>query len=217
MKIFIDIGHGGLEVGAIAKDGRLEKDLNLVVGMRVRGLLIQNGFDVKCSREMDVDVSLEERCMVANEWGADLFISIHHNAGGGRGFEVIHSLTLGEGKKFADILGSEYLAFNNLRNVYSRESETDKGKDYYYVIRYSNMPSVISEFCFIDTADIKSFNAENEAQCIFRACLRYKGQHWAQSSWDELRAKGVQILEMRFDDKITRGEVFCLLNQIVKR
>lgn len=40
--------------------------------------------------------------------------------------------------------------------------------------------------------------------------------HWAQSAFDELKAKGITINETRFDDNITRAEVFVLLNQILK-
>lgn len=41
-------------------------------------------------------------------------------------------------------------------------------------------------------------------------------EHWAQKAFDELNVKGIKINETRFDDKITRGEIFVLLNQIIK-
>ena len=41
-------------------------------------------------------------------------------------------------------------------------------------------------------------------------------KHWAQVAFDELNVKGIKISETRFDDKITRAEIFVLLNQIVK-
>ena len=39
-------------------------------------------------------------------------------------------------------------------------------------------------------------------------------EHWAQQYYDSLIDKGVRIDETRFDDKITRGEVFALLDRI---
>ena len=41
-------------------------------------------------------------------------------------------------------------------------------------------------------------------------------EQWAQKHYDSLIAKGVEINEKRFDDSITRGEVFALLDWIVK-
>lgn len=40
--------------------------------------------------------------------------------------------------------------------------------------------------------------------------------HWAEKEYQELLNKGIEIHERRFDDKITRGEVFALLNRILK-
>jgi N-acetyl-anhydromuramyl-L-alanine amidase AmpD len=40
--------------------------------------------------------------------------------------------------------------------------------------------------------------------------------HWALDSWKKLNEKGIKINEQHFDDNITRGELFSLLNQIVK-
>jgi len=40
--------------------------------------------------------------------------------------------------------------------------------------------------------------------------------HWAEKHFESLKAKGIQISEKRFDDKITRGELFAMLDRIVK-
>ena len=45
---------------------------------------------------------------------------------------------------------------------------------------------------------------------------KHEEEHWAQKFYDSLRKKGIVIHEERFDDKITRGEVFALLDQVVK-
>ena len=41
--------------------------------------------------------------------------------------------------------------------------------------------------------------------------------HWAQGVFDFLKSQGIEIHETRFDDKITRGEVFALLAQIIEK
>jgi N-acetylmuramoyl-L-alanine amidase len=99
--VFIDPGHGGPETGAVhvGKDGKvdlIERDLNLAVGLKLRALLEQDGFKVAMSRtsadsantprrDWNEDGRLTNRdeyqAVVdrANESGADLFVSIHHN------------------------------------------------------------------------------------------------------------------------------------------
>jgi len=93
--ICIDPGHGGYDPGACAQGAR-EKDITLQIGLQLRDLLRQAGFTVVMTRETDlspggwtrVDADLRERCRISNLEGADVFLSIHVNAGGGRGAEI---------------------------------------------------------------------------------------------------------------------------------
>jgi len=81
VKIFIDPGHGGPEPGAIGPSGLRESDVNLRVATALRNCLVEyGGATVMMSRTGDVDVSLAGRTAAANQWGADRFISVHHNA-----------------------------------------------------------------------------------------------------------------------------------------
>jgi N-acetylmuramoyl-L-alanine amidase len=80
-KVVIDAGHGGKDSGARGKNS-LEKDITLAVALKV-GEYIGNHFsdvEVIYTRKEDVFVGLDERTKIANESGADLFISIHCNA-----------------------------------------------------------------------------------------------------------------------------------------
>ncbi len=80
-KIVIDPGHGGHDTGTIGPSGLEEKDLVLDVALRLGNLLReQAGSDVVLTRSTDVFIPLEERTAIANEKGADLFISIHANS-----------------------------------------------------------------------------------------------------------------------------------------
>lgn len=89
--IVIDPGHSGWDPGAIAIDGRPEKDYTLHLSLAVRDQLLKR-FDctVLMTRETDVALAppgqlaadLNARAMVANQAGADLFMSNHHDAGG---------------------------------------------------------------------------------------------------------------------------------------
>ena len=80
-RIVIDPGHGGHDTGTLGPTGLAEKDVVLDVGLRLRRLLeAKTGAEVVMTRSDDTFIPLEERTAIANEKGADLFISVHANA-----------------------------------------------------------------------------------------------------------------------------------------
>jgi N-acetylmuramoyl-L-alanine amidase len=92
--IVIDPGHGGKDPGAVSESGLMEKDVVLDIAKRVKTLL-ESGEDyqVYLTRESDIYIPLEGRTAFANLKKADLFISIHINAGrrkGARGIETFY-------------------------------------------------------------------------------------------------------------------------------
>jgi N-acetylmuramoyl-L-alanine amidase len=79
--VVIDPGHGGEETGAKGLAGTLEKDVALQIARRLKGLLVNNlGLQVFMTREKDDYVDLDTRTATANNYKADIFISIHANA-----------------------------------------------------------------------------------------------------------------------------------------
>jgi len=80
-KIVIDPGHGGHDTGTIGPNGLEEKDLVLDVGRRL-GKLLQTrlGAEVIYTRKDDTFIPLETRTAIANQEGADLFVSVHANS-----------------------------------------------------------------------------------------------------------------------------------------
>ncbi len=87
-KIYLDPGHGGTDPGAQG-NGLQEKNVTLAIALKVRDILNRDyeGHTIRMSRSSDVTVSLPQRTNDANSWGADYFVSIHINAGGGTGYE----------------------------------------------------------------------------------------------------------------------------------
>ena len=80
-KVVIDPGHGGQDTGAMGRKSK-EKDIVLSVSLKL-GKYIENAFpdvEVIYTRKTDVFVPLDKRSKLANEKGADLFISVHCNA-----------------------------------------------------------------------------------------------------------------------------------------
>lgn len=80
IKIAIDAGHGGSELGAIGCLGDKEKDINLLYAKALEQELRSKGADVLMTRTEDVYVGLQDRVELANKEDSVIFISLHGNA-----------------------------------------------------------------------------------------------------------------------------------------
>ncbi len=82
--VVIDAGHGGKDPGNLGtrRYKTTEKDIALIVALKLGGYIEENFEDVKViyTRSTDVLVDLQERAQIANRAEADLFISIHCDA-----------------------------------------------------------------------------------------------------------------------------------------
>jgi N-acetylmuramoyl-L-alanine amidase len=80
--IVIDPGHGGKDSGTKSTvQAAFEKDYTLDWALRLRWLLITNGWKVFLTRTNDLELSLLERVALADRANADLFLSLHFNSG----------------------------------------------------------------------------------------------------------------------------------------
>jgi len=80
-RVVIDPGHGGFDSGAVGKNGLQEKEVTLDLGRRLHQALAERGrVRSFLTRTGDYYVPLSERTVIANQYRADLFISIHINA-----------------------------------------------------------------------------------------------------------------------------------------
>lgn len=84
--IVIDPGHGGRKkVGdsspnnATGPTGTKEKDVALIIGLKLAQLLIAQGQTVLLTRDKDVNISLIDRAAIAKNVNAKVFVSIHFN------------------------------------------------------------------------------------------------------------------------------------------
>lgn len=170
-KVYIDAGHGGSDPGAVKCI--VERDVNLVMALACRDYLNANGVSTKMSRTSNsTNTSINSMAREANNWGADLVISIHNNAGGGDGFEVYHTVGGGEGKTLAQNIEAEVKKIGqNSRGLKTRR-DTD-GTDYYGMIRLTNAPAVIVEGVFVDNAtDVRIADTVAEQQAFGYAYAR---------------------------------------------
>jgi N-acetylmuramoyl-L-alanine amidase/putative methionine-R-sulfoxide reductase with GAF domain len=80
MRIVVDAGHGGWDLGTVGRRGLLEKDLVLEISQRLGKLLESRlGAEVIYTRPDDNYITLDERASIANQSQADLFVSVHAN------------------------------------------------------------------------------------------------------------------------------------------
>lgn len=160
--VCIDPGHGGTSSGA-ANGKRMEKNDNLRLSLLVRDILEERGYTVVMTRSDDSDVSLEDRCKIANKARASLFVSIHRNSStspDAMGMEMwVHSSSPTDDTLLAqNILDNlEVTGISQNRGIHSGYRD---GADLnYYINRNTKMPSCLAEIGFISSkADNKDFD-----------------------------------------------------------
>ena len=177
--VVLDPGHGGKDPGT-AHNGLVEKDLNLKIAQYCKNELKEyTGVTVYMTRETDIllgnnaSEDLWNRVAKAKGWGADLFVSIHINSGGGKGAEVWYptenyNANIGkQGKEVAQEIIEELkkigLSTHGNGGIYTKLADGSKYEyadgssgDYYGIIRHSKnagFPGIIVEHAFIDNED----------------------------------------------------------------
>ncbi len=168
--VYLDAGHGGYDNGA--SDGnRREKNDTLRLALAVGEILQNNGVDVGYTRVEDVYDSPLRKAQIANEAGADLFVSFHRNAAEYRnqynGVQTLIFDNSGVKKQMADAI-NEALAEVGFKNI-GTEVRRDLA-----VLRRTKMPALLVEAGFIDSdTDNAIFdeNFDDMAQAIAYAIL----------------------------------------------
>lgn len=164
----IDIGHNvPYDTGAVGI--RKEDDLNRLVGNTLISKLRERGIKVvNCTPNTakSLNDSLYQRVITANNSGATLFVSIHHNAcPGGYGAEVLcikNNYQGGLSTKVGEAILNE-LSSLGLRN------RGVKDRRNLYVINNTSMPALLVECAFVDSSlDMANYNPEKTAAAIYK-------------------------------------------------
>lgn len=179
--VCIDPGHNasGVDTGA-AGNGLYEQDITLKIALKLKSLLEASGLKVVMTRESgnvpgsysNVEGSLQARCAISNTAEADLFVSIHVNAGGGTGAEVWVLARGGNAEKAAkDVL-------EQLVDCGFRDRGVKTAND--YVLNYTDAPAILTENGFIDTvADAEKLKSdaflESLAEAHAKGICKYFG------------------------------------------
>ena len=171
MKVFLGVGHGGSDPGAVANNVK-EKDLNLSIAKACRDVLLKHGVEVKMSRAKDENDTLSEEIKECNAFAPDLAVDIHNNGGGGDGAEAFYHYGGGKSKTLAENILSEVVKVGqNSRGAKIRKNAN--AKDYYGFIRETSCPAVIVECAFVDNAsDLKILATESDRQKVGQAIAK---------------------------------------------
>jgi N-acetylmuramoyl-L-alanine amidase len=140
--VVIDAGHGGHDRGAQA--GKVyEKHLCLDTATRLEAYLKGMGFNTVMTRRSDYFVSLPGRTSIANQYRDAIFVSVHYNSTWNENASGLETFFCNP--------SSQPLAAMVQSGALRRVRALDRGPKFarYYVIRNTNMPSILVECGFV--------------------------------------------------------------------
>ncbi|NLU06725.1 MAG: N-acetylmuramoyl-L-alanine amidase CwlD [Clostridiales bacterium] len=174
--ILLDPGHGGMDSGAVSKDGIMEKEINLKIGNKLKDKLSKKGYEVFMTRDGDNGLytkegrtrkkkieDLNNRCKLKESTKCNMFISIHLNMFPQpkyHGAQVWYSKNENS-KRLANILQNNLI--NDLDKNNNRKEKAALNS--YKVLRCrDNVPSVLVECGFLSNTEEKNKLTSNDYQ-----------------------------------------------------
>ncbi|MFP4018500.1 MAG: N-acetylmuramoyl-L-alanine amidase [Bacteroidales bacterium] len=182
MRVCLDPGHGGDDPGAVdgidrEQDDEIYEDdlyteessIVLAVARKLRNLL-KDEHTIIMNRGSDKFISLAERVDLANKSEVDIFVSIHANAAANsqaHGIDTLHYPTSTQGKKLAGIIQNKLITKINATN------RGLKSRDDLYVLKETDMPSVLVECGFITNPQEEHLLNSLSYQYLLAECIAY--------------------------------------------
>lgn len=183
-KVFIDQGHNPVNPNAGAEgNGLREQDITYEIGTILASLLNNNpNFEARLSRNSPTEQigtsnssSLAQRVREANEWGADIFLSLHTNAfsnPSASGTEAFAYRVGSNGFRLGEDVVEQLTLITGLQN---RGTFARPGL---YVLRRTNMPAALIEMGYITNpgdAALMSEQPDLFALGIYNGIMEYFG------------------------------------------
>lgn len=162
--IVIDPGHGGApDPGAVSSNGLSEAEINLKVAQALETLLTERGFSVALTRTADYTSPLGVRAALADRLGAEIMISIHHNAptanvGSEPGTEVFVQHARTESRRLGELVYTSLtealrqfdgIAWSSAPDAGAIEVLNTRGNDAYGMLRTPATVTVLAELAYI--------------------------------------------------------------------
>lgn len=189
------------------------------------------------------DIDLSYRAEKANRWGADLYVSFHHNGGvkggSGGGVEAFAYAEGGIGAKYRDAIYAAVIAAGGIKGNRSKPLTTAN----FAVLRETDMPAVLMEYGFMDSttdapiickdsyskkcaygtmegiAKVRGLKKKEEPE-VSKYFTDVKDDAWYADEVDYCKEHGLMsgVSNTKFDpDKpVTRAEVAVVLSRLHK-
>ncbi len=172
LKIFIAVGHGGADPGAVYGNYR-EAEFNRTVASLMKQDLQRHGVQVLLSRTKDEDDRLKEEIAECNAYQPDFAIAIHTNAsadGKATGFEVYHQNSSWENgtisRRMAELMDKHV---KNHLNVSTRGLKTNPHLGW---LKQVNAPCVLCENFFINGPKVHWYSQQTQLEALSKAYTR---------------------------------------------
>lgn len=180
--IILDAGHGGVDSGCVSINGAEEKDINLNIMLKLRGMLEITGFDVQVTRDTDRSIhdtgitglgnqkksDMSNRLNIINSFDNAVFVSIHQNQFTDpkySGAQMFYPQESARSERLAAIMQSNFVALlqpDNNREIKPVGTEI-------YLLHFAECPAVMAECGFLSNPDeaAKLENEEYQSQVAF--------------------------------------------------
>ncbi len=161
IKVFIDVGHGGRDVGA-SGHGYTEAERNLFLAQKIKAELEALGAEVRLSRNDNSAVSADTRCRMLKDFKPDFCVAVHHDsstASSANGHSTFYSTPFSfDAAKLIDDRISQTGIYNEI---------WDLRWHYYYTARMTTCPVVLTENGFMSNAeDISNHISSDEKNTL---------------------------------------------------
>lgn len=164
--VILDAGHGGFDGGCVSADGTPEKGINLSILLRLRDLLLLNGYEVDVTRDTDISIhdsgieglvnqkssDMDNRLSLFNKYDNAICVSIHQNQFTDpvyHGAQMFYSNSDSRSEKLAKNLQS---SFSELLQPDNKREIKLCGKEL-FLCYYSNNPTVMAECGFLSNPE----------------------------------------------------------------
>ncbi len=178
VRIMLDVGHGGIDSGAVGVGNLLEKERNMNIALKLKTELEKMGATVQLNRTTDKTVDSDERCKILKAAKPDLCIAIHHDSNTSikpNGFGAFHNTLFSS-------LPTKFIYEETIKTgIYNASAQNNRNRlewHYYYVARMTDCPVVLTENGFmssnVDAPSIASDAANlTKAKAIAKGVARY--------------------------------------------
>jgi len=219
-KVFIDPGHGGYDPGAVGPAKTKEKNVALQIALKTANYLRPHA-EVQLSRETDISLGddnteLTNRCEMANQWRADLFVSIHLNAGGitATGTETYHAPGSKRGAVLAGAIQTRLVSALSLLNRGVKQAN-------FTVLKRTDMPAALVEVAFISNPSEEALMSTAEfqdraAQAIAAGICDYLGIAWQDPASVDPSVVRIEVAGKILDGKLIDDRTFAPIRALAE-